>query len=48
MCILYRDHSVKEFRDIITAYCKNNMKHTNTLCNQNAEIFKVEAVSGLA
>jgi hypothetical protein len=42
MCIHYRDHSVNEFRRKITAYCGNNTEHTNTLCGQNGEIFKLK------
>jgi hypothetical protein len=32
-----------QFKDIITDYFENDMKHMNTLCEQNAERFSVKA-----
>jgi hypothetical protein len=31
------------FGEIVPPYCKNHMKHTNTLCGQNAEFYCVQA-----
>jgi hypothetical protein len=32
-----------QFKEIIAIYSENHMKHTNTLCRQNAELFNVKA-----
>jgi hypothetical protein len=34
---------LKRFREIITVYCENRMKHINTLCEDNAEFFGIKA-----
>jgi hypothetical protein len=34
------------FKEIIADYFKNHVKHMNTLCEQNAELFNVKADGG--
>jgi hypothetical protein len=31
------------YRETTTVYCENHLKHTNTFCGQNAELYYVEA-----
>jgi hypothetical protein len=35
------------FRETVAVYYENRMKHTNTLCVQNAEFSYVKATTGL-
>jgi hypothetical protein len=31
------------FGETVAVYCENHMEHTNTLCGQNAEFWRVKA-----
>jgi hypothetical protein len=31
------------FRETVTVYCENRMKHSKTVCGQNAEFWHVKA-----
>jgi hypothetical protein len=31
------------YEEVIAVYSKNRMKHTNTLCGKNAELFNIKA-----
>jgi hypothetical protein len=36
------------FSETVAVYCKNYMKHTNTLCGQNAEFYYLKKVVHIA
>jgi hypothetical protein len=31
------------FRETVAVYCKNHMEHTNTVCEEESEIYNIKA-----
>jgi hypothetical protein len=43
VCFHYKDHFIDTIHEKIAVYSHNNMKLTNILCGQNAELLNVKA-----